>query len=205
MLNLQSIDLKKEIQELKKLSGEERGVDIKYLVKDLIKKEGKRGFERVKAELKKLDYQLSDIEKIDDMDWVPVSLINIFFVTSVKLFNWQEKDIIEIGKNVISFSSTIKRFFIKYFISPKRTFETGARNWRKFYSFGQTEIDYDGKNKIVAIRLKDFKVHPFTCLYLQGVFSGIVEIATGGKKVTVKETKCMFKGDPYHEFKITWE
>jgi len=205
MLNLQNIDLKKEIEELKKLPGKERGVDIKYLVKDLIEREGKEGFEKVKAELKRLGYNLPDIEKIIDTEWIPVSLVNIFFVACVKLFNWQEEDIIEIGKNVWSFSSTLKRFFIKYFLSPEKTLKMGARNWRKFYSFGEVEVEYDEKKKMTVFRFKNWKTHPFTCLYFQGVFSKLVEMTTGSKRVTAKETKCMFRGDPYHEYVFKWE
>jgi len=205
MLDLQSIDLKKEIEELKKLPGKERGVDIKYLVKDLIERQGKEGFKKVKAELKRLEYQLPDVKKIDDMEWIPVSLVNIFFVACVKLFNWQEDDIIEMGKNVWAYSSTLKRFFIKHFFSLEKTFEMGVRNWRKFYTIGQCEIDYDEKNKTVVMRLKNFKVHPFTCLYFQGVFSKLVEMTTGSKRVTAKETKCEFRGDSYHEFVFNWQ
>ena len=206
MLDLDKIDLKKEIEKLKKLSGKERGVDIKYLAHYVNLKKGKEGFEKVKTELKRLNYQLPDIEKINNMEWIPVSLVTIFFLASIKLFNWQEEDIIEMGRNVWSYSSTLRRFFIKYFLSPKKTLEMGVRNWRRFYNFGEIElVRYDKKKKLAIARLKNFKKHPFTCIYFQGVFSKVIEMATGSKNVRAKETKCMFKGDPYHEWVFEWE
>jgi len=206
MLDLQSIDLKKEIEELKRNDpGKERGNDIKFLVSYVRQKEGEKGLKELIAELKSLGYPLPDIKKINDLDWIPSSLCTIFMLASAKFFNWQEKDVIEMGRNAVSFHSTIKRFFIKYFLSPKKTLEISARSWKGFYTFGELSVvKYSSEDKIVVARIKNFKKHPITCLYLQGLFSRLVEMATG-KKITAKETKCEFRGDPYHEYVFKWE
>ncbi len=206
MLNLQSIDLKKEIQELQKNDpGKERGTDIKFLVKYIRLKKGEQGFQKVKAKLEKCGYKLPDITKIDDMEWIPSSLPTIFMVASAKVFHWEEKEIIEWGKNAAAFHA-VMRFFIKYFVSLRQTLKKMSQNWRKNYSFGDIEItECDNKKKKIVARLKNFKKHPITCIYLQGTFSKIVEISTGSQDVKAEETKCMFRGDPYHEFVFNWE
>jgi len=205
MIDPNKIDLKKEIENLKKLSGEERGIDIKYLVNCVIKRKGNKGLKRVIAELKKNGYELPDLAKINNMDWISISIPTIFLVASVKCFNWQEKDIIQMGREVLSFSNILK-IFIKYFSSIEKTFKLAARKWDKCYSIGELSIKYDEqeKNKII-IYLKNFKKHPFVCLYHLGTFSEFIEVITGKKVVRAKETKCPFKGDPYHEFEIYWK
>lgn len=35
--------------------------------------------------------------------------------------------------------------------------------------------------------------------------SQIVQLAIGSKNVKVTETKCVYKGDPYHEYLLTWD
>ena len=207
MLNLQALDLKEEIEELKRNDpGQERGNDIKFLVHYVRQKEGDEGFKKLEAELKRLGYNLPDVKKIDNLDWIPSSLCTIFMLASAKFFNWQEKDIIEMGSTATSFHSTLKRFFIRYFLSPKKTLEMAARGWRKFYTFGEAElVRYDEKKKIMLVRLKNFKKHPITCIYFQGLFSKIIEMTTGSKQVTAQETKCMFREDPYHEFVFRWK
>jgi len=205
MIDRNNIDLKKEIKTLKKLSGEERGMDIKYLVHRVTEKEGNRGLKRVISELKKNGYKFPDLSKIGNMDWISVSLPTIFLVASVKCFGWQEKDIIQMGREVLLFSYTIK-IFIKYFLSIEKTFKIAARNWKKYYSKGELSIKYDNKkaNEIV-IYLKNFKKHPYNCLYLTGLFSKLIEIITGERVIKAVETKCPFRGDSYHEFKIYWK
>ncbi|MFH1822909.1 MAG: hypothetical protein ABH830_04380 [Patescibacteria group bacterium] len=203
MIDANKIDLKKEIEELQKNDpGKERGEDIKYLVNYVLRKKGSDGLKRVKAELEKLNYQMPDVAKIDDMDWIPTSLVNIFFLASIKQFNWQEKDIIEMGRNALSFKSLTK-FFIKYFSTVEKTFRISAKDWRKHYDFGSFEVG-ESKKKSICLRVIDFNIHPLTCIYLLGLFGKVVEMASGSKEVIGKETKCMFRGNSFHEFKFTW-
>ncbi|MFH1427560.1 MAG: hypothetical protein ABIG60_03460 [Patescibacteria group bacterium] len=203
MIDSKKIDLKKEIEELQKNDpGKERGEDIKYLVNYVLQKKGNDGLKKVIAELKKFNYQLPDLAKIDDMDWIPTSIVNIFFIASIKQFNWQEKDIMEMGKNALSFKS-ITKFYVKYFSTVVKTFKISAKDWRKHYSFGSFEVAVSKKNSII-LRLKDFNIHPLQCIYMVGLFKKVVEMASGSKEVIGKETKCIFRGDSYHEFKYTW-
>ncbi|MDD5032905.1 MAG: hypothetical protein PHC85_02200 [Candidatus Pacebacteria bacterium] len=199
-LNLDKIDLKKEIADLKKIAGEQRGNDAKFLVDYIKKKEGENGFARLKKELEKNGYALPDVDKIKNTEWIPASIPTIIMVSAAKFFRWEEEDVFEMGRKVLSFSPSIKLFF-KYFLSPRKTFSLAEKAWKKIYSFSEIKlIKYDEKNKIIVMRVYNFKKHPITCVYLRGGISKFAEIATGLKKVKAEETKCMFKGDPYHEY-----
>ncbi|MFH1822910.1 MAG: hypothetical protein ABH830_04385 [Patescibacteria group bacterium] len=203
MIDANKIDLKKEIEELRKNDpGKERGGDIKYLVNYAEKRWGEDGLKVIYRKLKKTGYKMPDINKIDDMDWVPTSLVNIFFICMIKLYNLQEKDIVEMGEGALSFISLTK-FIIKYFSTVEKTFKISARDWRRYYNFGSVEVG-SSKKKSITLILKDFKIHPYTCSYLMGVFLKVVKMASGSKKVKAEEIKCMFRGDPFHEFKFTW-
>lgn len=201
-MNFQKIDLQKEIEELKNLSGEERGEDIKYLISYIKKIKGKEGFNKVETELGKLGYKLPDINKISNMEWIPVSLPNIFLVACVKVFNFEKKDILKMGKNAFSFKSIFK-FYIRYFSSFKKTMIKATSKWNSHYSFGEIEIvKYDDKKKIFVIRLKNFKVHKFTYIYFQGLFSEIIRVALGNKKI---KSEYAFNENSYHEYTFRWD
>lgn len=204
MLDIKSLDLKKEIKKLEELSGKERAEDIKFLISYVKDKNGKDGLAKVFNELDRCGYKIPDLLKLDDMDWIPISLPNIFLVASVKTLEWDEKDLVELGRKSFSYKKMYK-FFIKFFMSLEKTIDLGASSWKKHYSVGKIEIaSYDKKNKEMTIRIIGYKSHPFTCLYHRGVFEKLIEICTGSDKVKVEETKCVFKGDPYHEYKFNW-
>lgn len=205
MFDLNKLDLNKEVEKLKKLPGQERGTDIKFLVKYIKLKEGEEGFGKVKKELAKLDYRLPDIGKIDDMEWIPSSIPTILMVASAKVFNWREKDLVELGKSALSHQFLLRRLFMKYFLSPEKTFQKAALIWPKQYSQGRVKIvDYDKEKRKIVVRIINFKKHPVTCLALQGIFTKMIEMVTGSKKISAKETKCVFRGDPYHEYVFQW-
>lgn len=204
MVNVQSINLAQELEKCKKLKGRERAVDLKYLIDYVKKQEGEQGLKKVTEELKKNDIELPDLTKIDDMDWISVSLINIFFVTAIKVFNWQERDCYEAGRNAPSYSPTIK-LFARYLLSLKRSMILTSKNWNKWYTRGRTEWpELDEQNYRAVMWIHDFDAHPFTCLYLAGVFSKLGEIMSG-KRFSVKETNCPNQGGRYHEFIFSWK
>lgn len=197
--------LGKEIQEMNKLQGKERGADIKYLVNYVKIKEGENGLKALKIELaEQYNFFLPNFEKVVEVEWIPESIPHIFLVASVRFFNWNEKDVYEMGRSAISYSKTIK-MFIRYFSSVKMTMQKAIGNWGEYYTEGSASlISFDKEKKEAQVEIKDFKTHPFVCIYLAGVFSKVAEITSGSKNVKVEEMKCIFKGDASHVFKLTW-
>ncbi len=207
MYDLTNINLKKEWENLRSLEGKERGSDIKFLRNYARIKKGNEGVRAVKNELAKAGVDLPDINKLRDLEWASIALPTIYMLAMTKVFGWGEEDIIQMGREALSLNAPMK-FFLKYFSSPARTFKKAAEKWQSRYyqQGGRLEIvEVDEKGKKVTFRVIDFKKHPITCIYHRGVFSKIVELATGSDKTSAQEAKCMFRGDPYHEYTISWE
>lgn len=92
-------------------------------------------------------------------------------------------------------------------MSLKTAFKASPGYWAKHYSFGTVEPKkFDSKKKYIIVHLKGFKIHPILCKYYEGYFPGIAGFTVKNPEtLTCKETKCMFKGYPYHEYLIKWE
>jgi hypothetical protein len=201
MIDADKIDLKKEIEELEKNPIKERGVDIKYLIGWVRRHKGDDGVRLVEEELKKAGFKMPDVNKYDDMEWIPVSLVNSYFVAMVKVFKLQEKDIIDMGRELLSSPSPMIKLFVKFFLSAEKTIRVAGQKWQKHYSAGEIEVTkFDIKNKEFIIRLKNIDRHRLTCFFDIGSFSRLAEIATGWENIVVNEAKCTFRGDEYHEF-----
>ncbi len=197
--------LKKEIKELKKLPGEQRGEHIKYYIDYVRKQEGEKGLDKLGKFLKKeAGFALSDLEKKADMEMIPEIYPQIFFVAAARFFNWSEKEIFKLGSNIVSISPTIK-IFVKYFITLEKTAKEAMKTWNKSFTRGQMELkSFDGKNRKAKVVLKNFEAHPLTCIQFRGALSRMVENASGSNQVKIKEVKCMSQGDDHHEFHIEW-
>jgi hypothetical protein len=204
MFDLSHIDLKKEMEDMAFLGGLERGADIKFLRHYARIKAGNSGIRAIEGELAQAGVGLPDFAKLKDLEWISAKLPTIYMLAMAKVFGWSEKEVYEMGHEALTIHVALK-FLLKYFSSPSATFSRAARRWQKSYSFGKMEIvDFDGTGRKVVVRLLDFKKHPITCVYLRGIFVKIVEIATGSERASIEETKCVFRGDPYHEYLITW-
>jgi len=205
MSSWQNIDLKKEIIELQKNDpGKERGGDIKYLVRYVKENEGEDRLRKIIDELEKNGYRLPDVSLISDMEWVPSSLPTIFMLAIAKVLDWSDEDVIKMGEGSISMNKTTV-FFIRFFLSPKKSLTESAKKWQSHYTFGHMETELYDKEKYCILRLRDFKKHAITCLYFKGGFKNALRLITGRKKLTCKETKCIFRGDDCHEYKISWQ
>jgi len=136
------------------------------------------------------------------MEWYQESLDVLATIVAKDLFGW--KDLFKFGYASPNFSFGVK-LFLK-FSSAKRIFNEASKSWSKFLDVGTLEsVIYNKKEKYVILRLKDYMFHPAMCPYYAGFFLKISRYVIKSEKITIKETKCMFKGDPYHEYLIRWE
>lgn len=183
--------------------GEGRGEHLLTGMKYIKEKEGEEGLKKYLEEMKNLGYPI-DSEKMDPMGWYPVGLRALSFVVLKKIFNWDDKKFIEMGHTSAAVSFIVK-FFFEHFLSRKIAFENAYRYWGKQYTVGELKsIEFSYKKKYGILQLHDFKFHPLYCLFFVGYFLRICELG-GERGLIVEETKCMFKGDPYHEFLVRWK
>lgn len=197
---------KEEIKKLLEIPGEVRGqvflTDFRY-IQD---KFGEQGTSALRKKLKEWGTPIN-FEEVKATAWFPIGLRVISLLAIKEVFNWSEKDIFNLG-NAAPKYSFIVRMLLKYFLSPQKTFQESPKYWEKHYTIGKLEAYrfIEEKNEY-TLRLKDFKVHPILCPYLRGYFVRMGQYVRPerGAKITGVETKCVFKGDPFHEFVLRWK
>ena len=191
----------KQAMELKGAKG--RGAALLTHFRYIREREGKRGVEKIEQRLKELGYSV-DLEKIRPMDRIPLSISYLVVIVAREVFNWQDSDIFDMGNNAPKYSFIVK-MLLGYFISPKKSFEQSPKYWRKHYNVGELEAhQFNEKEKYMVFRLRH-QCPSTICVFYQGYFLRIAQYVLNTEKVTIKETKCVSRGDSYHEFIIRWE
>lgn len=191
---------KEEINKLMKLKGMTKGSEIITLLRYIELKHGKEGALLLEKKLEELGHPIR-FDEIEPALWYPESWNVLGMIIAKEIFNW--KDLFDFGYNSSVFSFGIK-VFIKFLPLPLFIKQI-PEFWKKFLDVGELEgfICKEEKN-CVGVRLKNYKYHPDMCLYYAGFFLKIAGYIIGDKKRTIKETKCIFRGDPYHEYLIKW-
>lgn len=195
---------KEEIKKLIKIPGKVRGqvflTDFAYIRE----KKGEEGIKLLKKKMTEWDDPI-DYDRIEAIDWYPLGLRVVSLLAIKEVFNWEEKQIFDLGNAAPKFSFIVK-MLMKTFSSLEKVFNESPKYWQRHYTKGVFEnYKVDLKKKYVILRLKDFKIHPILCSFYAGYFLGITQYAIKSEEITIKETKCSFKGDPYHEYLIKWK
>ena len=194
-------DLKKEADRLMQIKGNTKGSEFQTLATYILQKYGKKELGLLEKKMEELGYPLH-FDEIDPLKWYPESLNVLAFLVAKHLFGW--KDLFEVGYASPKFSVGIRLFM--RLSSLERILKETSRTWRKFLDIGTLEfVEYNKKEKYIVIRLKDYKTHPEMCRYYAGFFLSMAKSTQKGKNMTIKETKCMYKGDPYHEYVVRWK
>lgn len=193
---------KKQAEKFMEIKGEVRGMTFKGDLEFVLEDKGKEGLKRVEDRLAELGFPLK-YKEIKPMDFYPMGLSPISLLTIKEVFNFNEEDLKRWGTSVVKFSLFMK-IFMKYFGSLKLIASQVSKMWRKHYTIGKLEMpEFSEEKRYAILRLKDFKIDPAYCDIYLGYFSKTAEMVEKFP-VTCKETKCMFRGDKYHEFLLTW-
>lgn len=195
---------KKEAERLMKIPGNVKGAVILADIEYVRMQGGEAAVQKLKQRIKELGINVS-LEEIKPTEMYPEPISVIVVLLAKEVLGLDKKGIFEMGKAAVKISFFIK-LLTKYFISVKRCFEESPKYWKKHFDFGEIEpVDFNEFERYAIIRVKGYKFHPIMCWYHMGYFLQIAQMALGKKKVFIEETKCIFRGDPYHEYKITWE
>jgi len=193
---------KEKVKKLMKLEGSVRGMALRVDLDFIREKKGEDGLKKIEARMKELGHPLK-YEEIKPMDFYPMGLSAISLLVIEEIFNFSKKELKEWGELVVKFSILMK-IFMKYFGSLSLVAKQIPGVWRKHYTIGRLEMpDFSEESKYVILRLYDFKINPIYCNIYLGYFSKTASMVLKNK-ITIKETKFMFRGDPYHEFLLTW-
>jgi len=193
---------KQEVQEFMKLEGETRGVNLKIHLKGILEEKGEKLVKEIEDKMAELGCPVK-YKELRSMDFYPIGVGVTLMLVIGAIQNLTDEEF-EIGAASFLRFSPIEKIFMKYFSSLDLIAKQAPGMWRKHYTIGDLEAaDSNEKERYTVLRLKNFKIHPIYCTVLKGYFAKVMELVTKSP-VTVKENKCMFRGDEYHEFLIKW-
>jgi len=196
---------KEEADRIMKIKGNVRGSILKGHFLYIEELKGKEGIELLKNKLKEIGYPVNP-EDLNFSKWYPEALSCLIILAAVDVFNWEEKDVFEMAYQSAKYSIVVK-LLMRYFLNIEKVFREVSSFWRKHFDFGEMKvIEFNLEKKFGIIRLYGYgKYHPLICVYHQGYFTKIAELALGKKTVKVEHPICLFNGYNYEEFKIIWE
>lgn len=193
---------KGELDQFLKIKGEARGAVFQIDAQYVLSKWGKKGLEKIKNKAKKLGYDIP-YEKAEAMNWYPIGLRIISFLLIKESFDLGNEQIREMGSLAPKFSFIVK-FLFKLFTPLERFAKDIPVYWKEHYTIGELEVkELDEAKKRIVLLLKEIKFHPSFCLYLEGYFEGVCKFLFPNSQC--KETQCIFKGDPIHEYILSWQ
>lgn len=197
---MEKIISSQELNELLQTKGETRGLGFKTEAQFVSAKEGGEDKKKLEETMAKLGFPYKEIK---NMDFYPIGWLGVALVVMHKLFGFGEKEFQEMGKFEAK-SSLVIRLFMKYFVSLERVKKEAGRMWREYYTVGKLEVtELNKKERYILVRIENFKLHPFLCEVLKGYLMSIVKMIVN-LDTTCKEEKCVFKGDDYHQFRVSW-
>ncbi len=191
-----------EIGEFKKIKGEVKGVSLKENFDFVLKEEGEAGLKKLEDALYEAGCPLK-YQEIKSMIFYPLWLDAVLLTAVVRLFGYEEEKLREMGRFEPK-NSLIIRIFIRYFISLERAAQEVPKMWRQTFTVGDLRVkELDKKAGCGTLILENYRFIPLQCQILQGYFSSVLQMIVG-KEVSCQETKCVFRGDEYHEFSFHW-
>ena len=197
---------KKKILELKKIKGKARGITLKTDYRYIVSQKNTKKIKEVERRIKKIEPKF-DYNKIKNIEWYPLWWRMLSLLVIKDVFEWKDKDIIEMGRQAPK-NSFIVKIVLRYFVSIEKTLKEGSKYFSKHYYPGVFEpLEYNEKEKYVRYRLKNFESDPIICVYFLGYFETVGKLGNQGKPTTVTELQCASKknGGEYHEFMTKWK
>lgn len=195
---------KKEVDALIAIPGNVRGAIILADAKYIRLKGGEETIEEIERRLKELGHPFL-LKDVKPMEYYPEALSVLIILLAREILNLTDNDIFEMGQSAPKLS-LFTSILIKYFVSIKKVFEESPKYWRASFDFGRIEpVEINEDKKYAIVRVIGYKFHPIMCIYHKGYFLQVAQFALGNKSATIEETKCVFRGDPYHEYIIRWQ
>ena len=199
-------ELTKEFaQKLMDIKGEVRGVVFKTDTEYILAEKGEEGLKKLEEELEKLGHPIK-YKEIKTFSYYPVGLRVLSLLATKKNLGFDDKKLDDMGFKATKKSLIIK-FFIKHVFSLEKIFfQKGPKIWREHWTVGEmVPTELDEKKKYIILRFKDFNLHPVYCIYLKGYLRGLFSMMIKTPEMICRETKCVFRGDEYHEYLIKWK
>jgi len=193
----------KLVDELERIPGNVRGAVIIENLNFLERKAGQERVNKVKQRFREFSCDI-DLDNLKPLEFYPEHYSVLLILMVAEILDFKEEDVFKMGEESFKYASFIK-FFVTYFVSIERCFKEAPKYWQRHFDFGKIEkVEFNGEERYAVFRVIGYKFHPIMCIYHKGCFYQIAQLAIGTKKVSLEETKCVFRGDPHHEYVIRW-
>ena len=200
--DMEQVISKEEVDKLMKIKGEVRGIAIKSYANFVLKEEGKEGLKKLEEAMAKIGYPIK-YRDVKLTSFYSLGLEAITLTAIKRLFNYDDKKFQEMGR-FESRTPIVIRLFMKYFVSIEMTVKKASKMWRKYFTVGNLRVvKLDREKRYAILRIENFHFIPILCENLKGYIASIIEIVIK-EKTTCEETKCIHRGDEYHEFLVKW-
>jgi predicted hydrocarbon binding protein len=201
---MEEIISKEELENLKKIRGEVKGMGMKTHVDFVRKKEGEKGVKKLEEAMRELGHPI-EYKKLKALGLYPLWWEALTLRVMQELFRYDDEKFVEVGEFHAK-DSVVIRVFVKYFISIESVAKNISKVWEKYFTEpGEFTVEeFDKEKKSAVFRIKGFDFHPLHCQINRGIFSALTELLTKSRSVVCQETKCVYKGDEYDEFLVTW-
>jgi len=199
---MEQIISKEELAKIKNIKGEIRGTVVKIIGEYVLLKEGENGLNKLDDLMRSLDCS-TEYRKINKVIFLPTWLVVVSFLATKRLFNFTNEDFQKMGEMDVKISPFLK-IFIKYFVSLKKLEEAVPKMWNNFLPDVKVELtEFNEKEKYSIMKLDNFDLSENCCQYFIG-FANTLTRMIGRENFVCEETKCTFRGDDHHEFKLKW-
>lgn len=193
-----------EFQEIVRLDGRVRGSALNTDAAYVECRDGREGLHKVEAAFRGLGYPLQ-YRNIKNMGWYPVCLR----VLSLRII----RDVLDLGETGLRKMGDIApkfSFLVRVGMNsvglPAIVLNNVPVYWRAHYSVGDLGIsEVNEQEGYLTVRLTNFKMHPILCRYLEGYFRRLLQFSFVDEVVECTETKCIYRGDDSHEYRISWK
>lgn len=185
-----------------RIKGEVRGMSFKSDATYITAKKGEASLKKVEKELEKVGCPIK-YKKMRALGYYPVGWRPISLLAVKKAFGWEDKELRELGAFVAS-DSLIVRIYSRFFHSIGSLAKKAPQIFKEYFTRGELVIsDYSEEKKYAVVEIKDLDLHPVFCRLVEGYLAAVVKMVVGVKEMECRETKCTFKGQDRHQFKVT--
>jgi predicted hydrocarbon binding protein len=196
--------LKEEVDRLVSLKGNTTGEVFKTHAIYIKYREGEEGVRAVEKKMAELGYPIKFKEFVP-LAWYSEGKSIAVVLVAKEIFNWTDEDIFEMGNSAPKYSFIVK-LFAQHFLSPEKILSEAQKYWQKHFDFGDVKvIEFNKEEKRIIVRVIGYKTHPIACKFHAGYLLRMGQFVLKSDNIKVEETKCVYRGDPYHEYSLTWE
>lgn len=193
---------REEVEEVIQIEGKVRTVALQVDGTFVTRRRGKEALSELEDKMQSLGYPIK-YQKMRAMGWCPLGVRVLSLLAIKDMFNWSDEEVRAMGYSAPAYS-LVAKLFMKALASPKLAFSRAPDYWTTHYDVGELEMDFDERGRHINISIKEFKGHPILCKYLEGYLERAIQIVLARQKVSCVETKCVFRGDSYHKYYLSW-